>query len=405
VGSSPWKCSRYRPRRPPEAVFSQLLGSAHRFLYNRAYVEPMKKTVLTLVLSSALLVGCSLESVSGLDPSEEAQPNPEISIDTASAPAPHSELADVIEQVLPSVVNVRVTAVSLDDLGGIQEGEGEGSGVVIDEEGVIITNNHVIAGATEVEVVFNDGDSYDGAVIGTVPENDVAVIKIDADEPLEAIEIGDSDSLRLGDDVIAIGFPLDLGGTPTVTRGIVSAENRDITLGDGPVDELRGLLQTDAAINPGNSGGALIDSAGHLVGINTAAANAGSAENIGFAIPISTALPIALEIVQDPPDERAYLGVSIRGVVPALAAELGLDTDTEGALVMGIYPDSAAAEAGIERGDVIVSIAGEEITSTEDVNTVLRDLSPGEQVDVEVLRDGDIEVIELELGQRPTTLG
>jgi S1-C subfamily serine protease len=365
----------------------------------------MKKTVLTLVLSSALLVGCSLESVSGLDPSEEAQPNPEISIDTASAPAPHSELADVIEQVLPSVVNVRVTAVSLDDLGGIQEGEGEGSGVVIDEEGVIITNNHVIAGATEVEVVFNDGDSYDGAVIGTVPENDVAVIKIDADEPLEAIEIGDSDSLRLGDDVIAIGFPLDLGGTPTVTRGIVSAENRDITLGDGPVDELRGLLQTDAAINPGNSGGALIDSAGHLVGINTAAANAGSAENIGFAIPISTALPIALEIVQDPPDERAYLGVSIRGVVPALAAELGLDTDTEGALVMGIYPDSAAAEAGIERGDVIVSIAGEEITSTEDVNTVLRDLSPGEQVDVEVLRDGDIEVIELELGQRPTTLG
>jgi S1-C subfamily serine protease len=367
-------------------------------------LDSMKRTLLALVAVTAIFAGCSLESVGGLS-DQEVEPDPDVSIEVASAPAPHSDLADVIEEVVPSVVNVRVTAVSLDDLGGIQEGEGEGSGVVIDDEGIIITNNHVIAGATDVEVVFNDGDSYDGAVIGTVPENDIAVIRIEPDEPLEAIEIGDSDSLRLGDDVIAIGFPLDLGGTPTVTRGIVSAQERDITLGDGPVGELRGLLQTDAAINPGNSGGALIDSAGHLVGINTAAANAGSAENIGFAIPISTALPIALEIVEDPPEERAYLGVSIRDMVPALAAQLGLDADTAGALVMGIYPDSAAESAGIERGDVIIGIADQDIASTDDVNDVLREHSPGEQVDVEVLRDGETLVIELELGQRPTTLG
>jgi S1-C subfamily serine protease len=303
-------------------------------------------------------------------------------------------------------VNVRVRSLSFDDFGEPQQGEGEGSGVVIDGTGTILTNNHVISGATEVEVVFNDGESYEGTVIGAEPDVDIAVVQIDTEgEGFEAIDIGSSDDLRLGDDVVAIGFPLGLGGTPTVTRGIVSAEDRTIQLADGPVDELNGLLQTDAAINPGNSGGPLIDAAGRLVGINTAAANAGAAENVGFAVPIDTALPIAQELIEDPPEQRAYLGVSIRDMSPALAAQLGIDPDVEGALVMGLFPDGPAEEAGVEPGDVIVSIAESDIEGVDDVNSALRDFDPDDVVEVGVVRDGDLITLELELGQRPTSFG
>jgi serine protease Do len=310
----------------------------------------------------------------------------------------------MIERVLPTVVNVRVSSIEFDPFGGAQESEGQGSGVIVDPSGIIITNNHVIEGANEVTVVFNDGrKNLMGRVLGTVPERDIAVIKVQADD-LSAIEIGDSSSLRLGDEVVAIGFPLGLGG-PTVTSGIVSAEDRNITVNGGPVGRLEGLLQTDAAINPGNSGGPLVDTAGRLVAINTAAAQAGSAENIGFAIPIDAALPIAQEIIDEPPEDRAWLGVQIQGVnSSAVATQLNLDPGVRGALLAGIFPDSPAEAAGLEQGDVIIDVGGRQVASDDDLTTALTRFDPGETVEVTVLRDGNEEVIDVELGQRPASI-
>jgi S1-C subfamily serine protease len=207
-----------------------------------------------------------------------------------AAPSPGAQVgrtidsAAVAQRVLPGVVYVRVEGFG---------GTGAGSGVVIDREGTILTNNHVVAGASEVTVVFNDGrhdEPLRGEVVGTAPERDLAVVRVDAGD-LTPVELGRSGDLRLGDPVLALGFPLGLG--PTVTQGIVSGLERTIEPSGGP--RLEGLLQTDAAINPGNSGGALVDANGRLVGINTA--GAGFAENIGFAIAIDQARPVVEEIL------------------------------------------------------------------------------------------------------------
>lgn len=356
-------------------------------------------------MTALLLPACAVEDFIDLGTSRRAEPAPELDISRDEGPPPPSLLADMVEEVLPTVVNVRVRSVSFDPLGEAQIGSGQGSGVIIDPSGFVITNNHVISGAAEVEVVAVDGETYEGTVIGTDPENDIAVIAIDSDEELPAIEIGKSSELRLGDEVVAIGFPLGLGG-PTVTRGIVSAEDRTILIGETSPnlpDRLRGLLQTDAAINPGNSGGALVDAAGRLIAINTAAARAGAAENVGFAIPIDTALPIALEVIEDPPEKRSYIGVSIRDLSPAVASQLDIDPALEGALIAGLFPDGPAEEAGLEVGDVIVSIEERAITDVGGLNEVLRDFEPGETVVVTVVRDGESLDVDVELAQRPTT--
>jgi S1-C subfamily serine protease len=301
---------------------------------------------------------------------------------------------------------VRVTAVAFDPFGEAQIGEGQGSGVVIDSAGVILTNNHVVQDATEVDVIFTDDrEPLEGEVIGTVPEKDIAVIRVDADD-LTPIEVGRSSGLRLGDDVVAIGFPLGLGGV-TATKGIISATDRNIRVGTGggPLPEaLEGLLQTDAAINPGNSGGALVDVAGRLVGINTAAARAGSAENVGFAIPIDEAITIAEEILGEPAEQRAWLGVQIQSVnSSAVASQLGLDPSVRGALIAGIFPDGPAEGAGLEQGDVIVRAAGEDVTSAEGLTRALTQVDPGEVIEVTFLRGGSERTVEVEAGARPVT--
>ncbi|MEA2498404.1 MAG: putative serine protease PepD [Actinomycetota bacterium] len=332
--------------------------------------------------------------------------DPNIDLTQSTGDSPHSSTADVVEKVLPSVVNVRVTALNVDALGQPVEGKGEGSGVIIDSSGIILTNNHVVAGATEVKIVFNDGrDPVAGQVVGTDPLEDVAVVKV-PEGGLQAIELGQSDSLRLGDDVIAVGFPLGLGGV-TVTKGIVSAIDRTIDVGSsgGEAEHLKNLLQTDAAINPGNSGGALVDSAGRLVGINTAAAQAGSAENIGFAIPIDGALPVARSIIRDPQAPRPWLGVTIQSVdSAAVAGQLDLDSDVRGAYVADLFPDSAAADAGIQKGDVITRIGDQEVDSGTALTSALSHYSPGDEVEVELVRDGETVVVTATLGTRPTGL-
>jgi len=354
----------------------------------------------------ALAVGGTALVVSLRTGTETAPPVRPAAVDIQQAEqeAPHSSVAEMVERVLPSVVNVRVTSVAVGP-SGPEQSRGEGSGVVIDRNGIILTNNHVIAGALEVEVVFTDGrPAMEGTVIGADPQHDLAVVKVDAAD-LHPITVGQSGDLKLGDQVVAIGFPLDLGG-PTVTEGIVSGLNRTVRVqAQSGIERLVGLLQTDAAINPGNSGGPLVNALGQLVGINTAGVQAGAAENIGFAIAIDEAMPIVRQIMSQPPERRAWLGVSAVTVdSAAVAAQLGVPTDVRGAAIVAVFPDSPAEGADIREGDVIVGVNGEAIRSSEDLSRVLGDLEPGDAVEIELVNQAGSRSVEAELAQRPAGL-
>ena len=317
---------------------------------------------------------------------------------TTSPTSPAGEsTADIVARVLPGVVNVKTL--------GFDGSEGEGSGVVVDRRGVIVTNNHVIQGARTVTIAFNDGrhtQPLQGKVIGTAAERDLAIIRVSRMD-LIPVPLGRSAELRLGDSVLAIGFPLGLGGGPTVTQGIVSGLDRTIQPDGGA--SLEGLLQTDAAINPGNSGGALVDSAGRLVGINTAAAFGRDAENIGFAIAIDGARPVIDEIRSKPADQRAWVGATFDSIDSAAAAvQLGLAPDIRGAAVIAIFAGSPAARAGLREGDVVVSINGQAVASTEAIATAVRALDPGDTVVLDVVDPAGPRRVTVTLGKRPATL-
>jgi putative serine protease PepD len=363
----------------------------------------MRRHVAAAALVALVLAGCSIETVPDEPGAAQATAAPDVDLTQQDRTVAHSSLAEVVEGALPSVVNVRVE--SFDLTGNSQEGQG--SGVIIDAGGIILTNFHVVESATEVTVSFQEKgrDDLEGEVIGGVRGQDLAIIRVPA-EDLTPMEIGRSSDLRLGDDVTAIGFPLGLGG-PTVTSGIVSAVGRSITASgsSGEAERLQNLLQTDAAINPGNSGGPLIDAEGRLVGINTAAVQAGAAENIGFAIPIDEALPIVEQILENPPVERAWLGVTLGDVTAEIALEFDLPDGLEGAVVLAVVPDSPADEAGMEVGDVVLAVEGEEIRSADALVEELRERDVGEDVELEVFTDGDEDTIDVELERRPVTLG
>jgi S1-C subfamily serine protease len=354
--------------------------------------------VVAVALPATLLSACA----SGAAP-YSPRAAAEVTLKQSDAPPPHSSVAEMIERILPSVVNVRVTDVALNPFGQQEKLSAQGSGVVVDRDGVILTNNHVIRGAVKVTVVFEDGRRMPGRVIGADPEHDLAVIKVDADN-LKPIVLGHSNDLRLGDSVVAVGFPLDLGG-PTVTKGIVSGLERTVQVGsDGSQTEhLTGLLQTDAAINPGNSGGALTDMTGRLVGINTAAAEAGSAENVGFAISIDEALPVVERILMQRPSRQAWLGVQAATVDTLLAAQLGLPADTKGAAIVGVIPSSPAARAGLDQGDVVVAVDGDPIMSAGELTSALTGYSPGDRIALKVVNAGGSSSVGLVLARRPTT--
>jgi len=367
---------------------------------------PTKNSTRLYALAVSMIVAGSACSIQLEDPDRaEVERTP---LEQSAATPRHSELSTVVEDVLPSVVNVRVESINLSDTAPPTEGAGEGSGVVIDPGGIILTNYHVVAGAVEVQVVFTDErEPLEGRVIGGDPDRDLAVIEVDARD-LEAIEIGRSGSLKLGDDVVAIGFPLGLGGeetsaSPTVTSGILSGTERTIEAqGSFGIERLVGLLQTDAAINPGNSGGALIDREGRLIGINTAVA--GSAENIGFAIAIDQAMPIINEILTDPPEEQAWLGVQLGNITsPLVAQELGVPTDTEGAVVFGLIPGSPAAASDLEEGDVIVEVNGTRIPDRDTLIERLRRMNPGTEIELSIVSASGTRTVTVELAQRPLT--
>jgi len=267
-----------------------------------------------------------------------------------------------------------------------------GSGFVIDPSGILVTNNHVIEGADEIVANFNDGTKLTAKVLGRDEKTDLAVLKVEPTKPLTAVGFGDSDKLRVGDWVMAIGNPFGLGGS--VTLGIVSARNRDIN--SGPYDN---FIQTDAAINRGNSGGPLFNMDGQVIGINTAIISpSGGSIGIGFAIPSKTVANVIGQLRQFGETRRGWLGVRIQEVTDDIAEGLGMKS-TAGALVAGVTDKGPAAEAGIQAGDVIVEFDGQKVEAMHELPRLVADEPIGKEVPVKVVRKGEEKTITVKLGK------
>jgi serine protease Do len=267
-----------------------------------------------------------------------------------------------------------------------------GSGFVIDSSGIVVTNNHVIAEADEITVIFNDGSRLKADLIGKDQKTDIALLRVKPEKPLKAVKFGDSEKLRLGEWVVAIGNPFSLGGT--VTAGIVSARNRDIQ--SGPYDN---YIQTDAAINRGNSGGPLFNLEGEVIGVNTAIISpSGGSIGIGFAVPSKTAMPVIDQLTQFGETRRGWLGVRIQQVTDEIAESLNVKPP-RGALVAGVDDKGPAKPAGIEPGDVIVKFDGKEIKEMRDLPRVVADAPVGKDVPVIIIRKGKEETKTVKLGR------
>ncbi|MDD3517262.1 MAG: Do family serine endopeptidase [Chromatiales bacterium] len=332
------------------------------------------------------------------------------STQTLSGPVSY---ADAVAHATPSVVNIhtRKTVVQqghpmMDDpffrfFFGERFGTPQsrvqtslGSGVIISPQGYLLTNNHVIEDADEIEALLADGRSLPARVVGTDPETDLAVLHIQA-EDLPAIVVGNSGALRVGDVVLAIGNPFGVG--QTVTLGIVSATGRS-RLG---INTFEDFIQTDAAINPGNSGGALINAFGELVGINTAIfTRSGGSQGIGFAIPLDLARGVMTQIIENGQVVRGWLGIEVQDVTPQLAEGFGL-SEARGVLIAGVGRGTPAARAGLRPGDVLTEIDGEKLKDARDVLNLIARHAPGEKLSLRGVREGRPLELDAEVGQRP----
>jgi len=276
-----------------------------------------------------------------------------------------------------------------------RELRGLGTGMIIDEQGHILTNYHVVGGAEKIEVLLTDGRQYPAKVVGTDPKTDLAVIQVSADGSLPCVTFGDSDKLEVGDWVVAIGHPRGLD--QTVTQGIISAKHRR---GIMDPSNYQDYLQTDAAINPGNSGGPLLNLQGQVVGVNAAiASESGGFEGIGFAIPSNMAVHIANILIARGKVERGWLGVSIQDLTPELAKSFELGS-TKGSLIAQVVKGGPADKAGLKRGDVVISYKGEEITDTGSLRNKVADTVTGKEVQVTVIRDGERMDLSVEIGSQ-----
>ena len=277
---------------------------------------------------------------------------------------------------------------------GDEPAAGLGSGVIVSSSGYILTNNHVIEGADEIEVILNDARHARAKVIGTDPDSDLAILKIELDK-LPVIVLGNSDSLQVGDQVLAIGNPFGVG--QTVTSGIVSALGRN-QLG---INTFENFIQTDAAINPGNSGGALVDVSGNLLGINTAIySRSGGNMGIGFAIPVSTAKSVLESIVKDGQVVRGWIGVEPNELSPELAETFGVKT-SQGVIITGVLQSAPAASAGIKPGDVIVSVAGKPVNNVSELLSAVAALKPGTPASFGIYRRDVRSELKVTPGVRP----
>ena len=370
-----------------------------------------------MVAVSFLIIGLMVASglnMTGISMAEDYAPDvkaPELT--SVVTPGSFSELS---EKLSPTVVNVRVTKVEKVGFNHHQmpegpfgefferffkhmpqqpEGrrsQGAGSGVIINPDGTILTNNHVVEDAKEVIVTLTDKKEYKAMVVGRDPKTDLAVLKIESDGSLPAAAMGDSEDLKVGDWVVAIGNPFGL--SHTVTSGIVSAKGR--VIGAGPYDD---FIQTDASINPGNSGGPLFNMKGEVIGINTAIIPFG--QGIGFAIPVNTAKPLIPQLVSTGKVTRSYLGVNIQTITPDLAKAMKLD-EASGALVADVTSGSPADKAGIRRGDVIMSYDKKDVTDSHDLPAMVAATPVGQKVSVKVNRNGKVKKLTVKTGRLPS---
>ena len=309
-------------------------------------------------------------------------------------------VTEVARRIEPSVVQVNVEAIRTTPYGD-QEAQGVGSGVIYRSDGYIVTNNHVVEGADEVNVAFADGSVEEGEVVGTDPLTEIAVVKVD-EGGLPAADFADSRDLALGQLAVAVGSPS--GFQSTVTAGVVSGLNREVppeVTGGSQDRALVDLIQTDAAISPGSSGGALVDRNAEVVGINVAylpPAQTG-AVNIGFAIPAATATDVADAIIEDGEATHPYLGVSPVDLTPEIARQFDVSVES-GAIISGVDPDGPAAAAGVETGGVITAVGSEKVAGTGDLLAALRRHEPGAQVDITVAQGGEAREFTVELEGR-----
>jgi len=274
--------------------------------------------------------------------------------------------------------------------------EGLGSGVIVSPDGYILTNNHVVEGADELKVSFDDDREFIAKVIGADPKTDIAVIKIEA-EKLPVITLADSDNIRVGDIVFAMGNPLAVG--QTVTMGIVSAKGRSVGILED-VGGFESFIQTDAAINMGNSGGALVDAKGRLVGINSAILSPSRGNiGIGFAVPINLAAAVMHSLIETGSVSRGFLGVQSQSLTSDDAEALGLPRDTKGVTITDVTPGSAAEKGGLKRGDVILSLNDKAVAALRDLRMAIAQMAPGTNVKIKVSRDGKDRVLDVTLGK------
>src|SRR5262245_19940102 len=361
----------------------------------------MKRAVLALgVVAALVLSACTTGST---DTTTQPQPNgsPAANFPSSSTAidSGSGRVVGVVKSVLPAVVNVVAES---------GESKGEGTGFIVRSDGIVVTNFHVVEGASKVTVLTSAQDpvSYDARVIGGDVQADVAVLKVDA-TGLPTVPLGNSSDLQLGQPVVAIGYALGLSGGPSVTDGIVSSLTRQITVPDERCTECSEqqrvythVIQTDAAINPGNSGGPLVNLAGQVVGINTAGAN--TAENIGFAIQIDSAKPIVFQAAEHPSQPVAFMGISSAAPTnPQIQFELNPPVD-QGAVIVDLVPDGPAADAGIVVGDTIVEFDGKAVTDPDQLGQLIREHKPGDQVAVGVVHaDGSNGEVTVTLGTNP----
>lgn len=297
-------------------------------------------------------------------------------------PTNENLIVDAVEKVSKSVVNIASERMIQDQLFRVFPIEGVGSGIIIDGKGFILTNNHVVDKANNLKITLNDGNLFNGKVIGTDEISDLAVVKVDSKEALPFAQLGNSDQLKIGQIIIAIGNPFGLTGGPTVTAGIVSALNRSLQFESGALE----LIQTDAAINPGNSGGPLVNTNGEVIGINTA--KMPYAQGIGFAVPINAAKVIMKDLMENGQvTNRPWIGIAAIKITRQLAQYYRLPTN-EGVLIAQVESRSPADYADLRKGDIIESIDGKKITDPSQMSSYIRKRSINEKIIMTINRYG-----------------
>ena len=370
----------------------------------------IKMRYLLAVVMFAILaaVACSSDPTATAEPATSEQPasqSPTGGDSKVVAMLQLPNIADTVERVRPAVVSIVAQTVSRDRFGRQSTGFGSGTGVIFDESGLVLTNNHVIEGGLKITVTQDDGTQVEAEIIGADLLSDLAVLRLPGDG-YPSLPLRENGSLRAGDWVIAIGNALALPGGPTVTVGVVSALGRSIESTPGVT--LYDLIQTDTSINPGNSGGPLVDLGGNLIGINTVVLRGSSGvsvEGIGFAVDVKTAQQVAMQLVELGHVRWAWMGVFLADLSPEVAAQVGLPI-REGVIIQNTLVDGPSDRAGIHPGDIVVNIDGHDIATVSDLTRLLKqEFKAGQEVEVEVFRvvDGQssTKMLVLKLGERP----